>query len=720
MKKSVIFFFAALIFLASSCLKKPDALSGGNKIEIGNTVIDTVTSVSLNISTTLLSISSNTISQHGHCYSIEEKPDIEDTHTELGPVSSAIKFTSEVTGLTRNTKYYLRSYFTYGYGVVYGPQIEISTLNKSKPSVITAAISGITIDSAKCEGNVTADNDSPVTNRGFCWAKHNAPALDSCLGYSSNGTGTGIFTHYITGLQEGTTYYVIAYAINELGIGYGEIKSFITVPIQLPEVVTSDASQITNTSAISGGNVTNAGLGIISARGVCWSTLQNPTIANTHSNDGSGLGSYTSSITSLEPNTLYFIRAFATNQKGTSYGAEKSFKTLSFSLPQLTTSNAINITSVSASSGGNVTSSGGATITGRGICWSSDPNPTIANTHTIDGSGTGSFTSNLTSLVPNTLYYIRAYATNSVGTAYGNEVTFTTLSSITLPTITTFNASNITKNTATSGGNVTSSGGATVTLRGVCWSTSSNPTIANSYTNDGSGTGSFTSYLSSLIPNTLYYVRAFATNSAGTAYGNQISFTTQSGTQIVDYIYDDGIYEQGWIINPGYSVWLGNEFPVTTSGTIKTVKLYFLLNANHGNSLLHIDFFNQNHQPIGNTTSFTPPTDNWISVNVNNVPFAGKFYAMVHWDNVTTETNWLAEDLNGTYAYLDLAWQFDGLSWVKMSTFSPYNTGVFLIRIIAEIPSSNEGTDLFEIGPLATPEIRSVINPNAIKSIRHR
>jgi len=90
--------------------------------------------------------------------------------------------------------------------------------------------------------------------------------------------------------------------------------------------------------------------------------------------------------------------------------------------------------------------------------------------------------------------------------------------------------------TATSGGNITSDGGAAVTARGVCWATTSTPTTANSKTTDGTGTGSFTSSLTNLSANTTYYVRAYATNSAGTAYGSQVSFITKliSGGTVSD------------------------------------------------------------------------------------------------------------------------------------------------------------------------------------------
>ncbi len=187
------------------------------------------------------------------------------------------------------------------------------------------------------------------------------------------------------------------------------------------------------------------------------------------------------------------------------------------------------ITAFSASSGGNISSDGGATVTSRGVCWNTATNPTIANSKTVDGSGTGLFTSYLTGLNPGTVYYVRAYATNSVGTAYALEQSFTTLSAFAIPTLAaTTAASAVILNTAVSGGNVITDGGATVTARGVCWSTSSNPTTANPKTTDGTGIGIFNSTLTGLSPATVYYVRSYATNSAGTGYGAEINFTSST------------------------------------------------------------------------------------------------------------------------------------------------------------------------------------------------
>jgi uncharacterized protein (TIGR02145 family) len=194
-------------------------------------------------------------------------------------------------------------------------------------------------------------------------------------------------------------------------------------------------------------------------------------------------------------------------------------------LPLLFTTEVSSITGTSAISGGSITAEGGFPITGRGVCWDTQQNPTIGDYKTYDGNGTGYFTSSLTGLNTGTTYYVRAYATNSAGTAYGNQISFTT-SSILLPDVTTNTVQSISSNSAVCGGNVTTDGGGTVTARGVCWSTSQNPTIANNKTYDGSGLGSFTSNITDLSPETTYYVRAYATNAAGTSYGDQVSFTT--------------------------------------------------------------------------------------------------------------------------------------------------------------------------------------------------
>jgi hypothetical protein len=197
--------------------------------------------------------------------------------------------------------------------------------------------------------------------------------------------------------------------------------------------------------------------------------------------------------------------------------------------PKLTTSTISNITLNTAISGGNVSSDGGDPVIARGVVWNTASLPTTSlTTKTTDEAGIGNFSSSLTNLLPSNTYFVRAYATNSIGTAYGNEQSFIT-GAIVLPTLSTTNISGITYNSAISGGTITADGGGIITTRGVVWSKTSNPTIAlSTKTIDGSGIGVFTSSILGLSPNTSYFVKAYATNSAGTVYGNEVNFTTQN------------------------------------------------------------------------------------------------------------------------------------------------------------------------------------------------
>ena len=169
-----------------------------------------------------------------------------------------------------------------------------------------------------------------ISQRGVCWNTTDSPTLQNSLGHTTDGNGTGSYISEITGLTEGTTYYVTAYATNEKGASYGEVKQFSTVPITIPTVTTTEITDITSTSATSGGNVTSNGNGTVTARGVCWNNTGNPTLENSigQTTDGDDTGSFTSEITGLSEGVTYFVKAYATNEKGTNYGEVISFETI--------------------------------------------------------------------------------------------------------------------------------------------------------------------------------------------------------------------------------------------------------------------------------------------------------------------------------------------------------------------------------------------------------
>jgi uncharacterized protein (TIGR02145 family) len=226
------------------------------------------------------------------------------------------------------------------------------------------------------------------------------------------------------------------------------------------------------------------------------------------------------------------------------------------SVPALTTTSTTNVTATSITSGGNVTDDGGSAITKRGIVWADHAGPTVGDSITTDGAGSGSFTSTISKLQANSTYYIRAYAINASGTAYGNELSVKTSAGV--PSITTNAISELQPLSALSGGNITNDGGASVTERGVVYSTTANPTISNLKVTAGTGTGNFTAKLSPLASQTSYFVRAYATNSFGTAYGNQVQFSAASANTVTDV--DGNVY-------PYLSVcgkdWFGTNLKVT-------------------------------------------------------------------------------------------------------------------------------------------------------------
>lgn len=191
----------------------------------------------------------------------------------------------------------------------------------------------------------------------------------------------------------------------------------------VPTVTTINATNITTTSATCGGNVTFDGGNAVSERGICWSMNHAPTVeSNSKMNLGNGIGSFTGVIPGLTLNTTYYVRAYATNQRGTAYGQEVSFTTADGTPTVITTTPTKTGTTVTT--GGNITSDEGSPVTARGVCYSTTPYPDLsdAHNHTTDGSGMGTYSSTF-EMTGTGIYYVRAYATNAMGTSYGEQKT---------------------------------------------------------------------------------------------------------------------------------------------------------------------------------------------------------------------------------------------------------------------------------------------------------
>jgi hypothetical protein len=456
----------------------------------------------------------------------------------------------------------------------------------------------------------------------------------------------------------------------------------ITLTTLLPTLTTTAVTAITGPSATSGGTITNAGVTPITASGVCWGTAANPTTADGATTENAASGSFTSTFTGLTVGTTYYVRAYATNSAGTAYGQQISFTSqyptytfaytgakTTFTIPAWASS--ITLTAKGAQGGSNrnygttggygavltgtfavtpgavlnllvggagtdakgAPSGGGGTfiatatntallVAGGGGGAGSSYNATLINASlTTSGNagyggtsgaggtgggggsagrltgGGGGFSSNggasssdggtsvsgpglsflnggaggasaTTIAQCGGMYWTSApggfgggggagYAAAGAGGGYsggggtdgcapgsggggGSYNGGTSPSSsatntghgqilitipVSLPTLTTSAISGVTATGATSGGTISASGLNPITASGVCWSTSPTPTIAHSKTAENATSGAFTSTLTGLTAGTTYYLRAYATNAAGTAYGAQVSFT---------------------------------------------------------------------------------------------------------------------------------------------------------------------------------------------------
>ena len=499
-----------------------------------------------------------TVTARGVCWSTSPNPTVESSYTSDG--SGTGSFTSNITGLTAGTTYYVRAYATNSWGTVYGEEVSFTTLQEV-----------VNNDGLPCPGAaMVTDIDNNTYNTvqigNQCWMRENLRTTHYANGDSiALGTETSEITPYrYNPNNNANNVPTYGYLYNWPAVMHGATSSSFNpsgvqgicptgwhVPsdaewTQLTDYVGSQPQYQCNLS-ISSGNIAKA-----LASTIEWSSSRNSSCDvgyNTSTNNATGFsalpagfyndvylnlgqGAYFQSATECGDYNVAVYKLLFNNYSfgGIAYGKGSGYSVrcvrdetsgggeTSATLPTVTTAEVSDITATTATCGGNVTADDGTTVTARGVCWSTSSNPTVEDNYTTNGNIAGTFTSNLTSLLPNTIYYVRAYVMSDLDTVYGNEVEFATL--IGPPTVTTAEVNNITATTATCGGNVIADGGANVTVRGVCWSTSNYPTLDDNYTTDGSGTGEFTSTLIGFIPGAVYYVRAYATNSEGTSYGN--------------------------------------------------------------------------------------------------------------------------------------------------------------------------------------------------------
>ena len=362
-----------------------------------------------------------------------------------------------------------------------------------------------------------------VTEAGICYGDTKNLSLDGAYVLAGK-TGEDYLSASISGLTAGRQYYVRPFIKDGDDIAYAAVSSLNVYAV--PEVETLVADKITDCSAHLYGNVLDDCGKEILERGFVWDEGDtNPTLSSESKKVSGTTGEFNTQIDGLEPNTLYSVRAYARNSEGTAYGNVRNFTT-AVALPSVAIERVSDITSSSAKVYAKVSDDGGEAVSEFGVLLdtSSDVNPDKAQK--IKGSGSASsYSVNIDGLSRKTKYYVQAYVTNSAGTSYSDVEEFETLAE--LPAVTTASVTDITDVSAVSGGNITDDGGDEITARGVVWGKTQELTVENdAKSSDGKGTGKYTSSITGLRYETVYYVRAYATNSAGTAYGEALKFTT--------------------------------------------------------------------------------------------------------------------------------------------------------------------------------------------------
>ena len=535
-------------------------------------------------------------------------------------------FSVTATNLSPGTTYY------YYYSINYGMKEDYKTASNSFKTkgdgvaqIVTLEVTYISDITAIGGGNILNDGGYEITERGVCWSTEQNPTIDDS--HSSNGGGDGEYSCAIEGLTPNTTYYVRAYAISNKTI-YGQEVSFTTFEegFGVPEVTTAEITDIHQVTAMGGGEVTNENGSPVSERGICWSLEPTPTINDYHTSNGEGMGTYLCLMEGLTPNTTYYVRAYAYGRR-IAYGQEVTFTTKdsSWGLPEVTTANITNITQTSAKAGGEVVGDAGFPISERGVCWSLEQNPTIEGNLLSDGSEMGVYYIDIEGLEKETVYYVRAYAINEIGVGYGEEVSFKTKGDgPSVPTVTTTEVTEIVMDAAVCGGNVIDDGGADVITRGICWSTSPNPSINDSHANSGTGLGEFTIQMTGLTPGETYYVRAYAMNSTGISYGQDKSFTTYNpdltGEWICTEYNDDGdpsavrvftINSDGTVVCSDFYNYPTSSFSVSGAGDVR-IGLHDSSGDNHSYCC-----WNGRIEDLDNPISFTGEYyngwSNWVS-----------------------------------------------------------------------------------------------------------
>ena len=498
----------------------------------------------------IVSIGSQKVTKHGFCWDTKEQPELgSGSSCNLGDCTSAKDFEYNVSQLKSGTKYYVRAYAENAEGISYsGQQTFVTEEEPQKPEIETGTASNIKTTQATMSGNILkVGNDAGITQYGHVWHTSANPTTANNKTEHGATSSVGPFTSTLTGLKPHTTYHVRAYATNAIGTSYGDDVTFTTA-YDVVSMTTVSVTNITHNQATTGGSISDKGGHTITERGVCWGMSANPTTSDSKQASTETTDRYSVRINGLTEQTNYHVRAYVVTENGeTYYGNDVAFRTThEIKLPQSSKTTVSSITTSSATFRSSITSDGDGNISDCGFVYAKTSEPTVSNATKVSCGKmqSGAFAKNVTGLSDNTTYYVRSYVVNEAGTSYGEETNFATLE-IVKPTVGDVTVGRVTYKSVSLSANVTSSGNGTLSDAGFVYSTSPNPGMTNHKVSCGK-TSDLSVKVSTLMPETKYYVRAYATNEKGTTLGMETSFTTSKEPTGNDVGLDDYGDDKDW------------------------------------------------------------------------------------------------------------------------------------------------------------------------------
>ncbi|RGX77386.1 hypothetical protein DXA68_15610 [Bacteroides stercorirosoris] len=451
------------------------------------------------------------------------------------------KFEITLSDLAANTTYIVRPYATNDAGTGYGESVKFTTSQQKIPMVIangSGSLANKPVEvvayEAVCMGAVTEDHGFTVTEYGFCYSTESRqPTIESSQHIKAQDGAKG-FSATLKGLTASTKYYMRAYAKSEKGVGYSATVEFTTDKEQVVSLTQATVTDRTSSSVTITAQMAYESFSTIKEKGICYGQTANPSVDGTKISDSNTEHKVTATITGLKEGDTYHARAYAITRDGTFYSGDIAFTTETTYAPSVSKPSVYDKTETGAKVRASIRTNGGLEVTAKGICYSStNAKPTLEDLVAISTEADNSILVSLSDLQGGVTYYVRSYATNTKGTGYSEEVEQFTTTKHTEPTLNGLNVMNIKDDNAEASASIANIGGEgeTIEERGFVVSTSGDPTIDGYNTTkfvSSSTEDAFSTKLTGLRYNTLYYIRAYAINKVGAGYSKTLSFETGS------------------------------------------------------------------------------------------------------------------------------------------------------------------------------------------------